>query len=433
MKKSVIVKKSILIVSSLLSLTLVVSSCKKSKKSEDIITPAPTPTPVKSYALVIDNGAQSIEVGKSMNLTAHLVSTSGATVAASGISWSSNIGGISGASFSFNNDTTGIISASVQYEGNNYSASVPISVQPIKGTQLFAVVPSAIIWDLNSGSIPLETIYLGGNATYAFSSQNTNIASVSSTGLVSFNAVGNTNIIVNATINGQPNQVIIPVMVVGAPEITLPVSRIVVTPALGELFKGETLQLTAKAFNSAGTDVTNTVTFSYSFVQKLEDDNETANPITLNNNGLVSAVAVGAAYVKVTANGVMGQCEIVVNPDTAIVVNPFYTQLGGFDPITFQPNPSDKIFTASTYKINRTAYRAGSSNFLIPISNPNDLIWSLPEVGIPSIDDIFKVVTLSNTSTTSAKATAIAGKFGLTTLIASSKTAAGAAAILVNP
>ncbi len=426
-------KKSILITSSLLSLLLVVSSCKKSKKSED--TPAtPTPAaPVKKYALVIDNGAQSIEVGRSINLTAHLVSTSGAVVSAPNISWSSNIGGVSGASFSFNNDTTGIISASVQYDGVNYSASVPISVQPIKSTQLFAVVPSAIIWDLNSGSIPLETIYLGGSATYAFSSQNSNIASVSSTGIVSFNSVGNTNIIVNATINGQPHQVVVPVMVVGTPEITLPVSRIVVTPALGELFKGETLQLTAKAFNSAGTDVSNTVTFNYSFVQKAEDDNETANPISITNNGLVSAVAIGGAYVQVTANGVLGQCEIVVNPDTAIVINPFYTQLGGFDPITFQPNPTDKIFTASTYKVNRVAYRAGSSNFLTPISNPNDLIWSLPEVGIPSIDNIFKVVTLSNTTTTSAKATAISGKFGLTTIIASSKTAVGAAAILVNP
>lgn len=416
-----------------LSVILMATGCKKDKNSP---TPDNTTPPVdqtKKYALVIDNGAQSIEVGKSVNLSAHLVNSTGAVVNVSGVSWSSNIGGISGTTFSLNNDTTGIISASIQYEGVTYSASVPISIQPVKSTQLFAVVPSAIIWSTGSGNIQLETIYIGGTATYTFISQNPSIASVSSSGSVSFNAVGNTNILVKATINGQVNTITVPVMVVGIPEAPLPVTRIVVTPALGELFRGETLQLNAKAYNSSGTDVTGSVSFSYVVVPKLEDDNEPANAVTVNNSGLVTASAIGGAYVKVMASGLMAQAEIVVNPDTTIIVNPFYANLGGIDPFTFLPNPDNATFTATTYKVDRAAYKAGSANFLTQIPNPANLTWEIPTTGVPEIDNIFNITTLSNTTTTSAKATAIPGKVGSTFIVAYAGIYGGAAGITVMP
>ncbi len=423
---------NILIKTIALGVILIAASCKKNKDVPSVDT-TPTPNQTKKYALVIDNGAQSIEVGKSVNLSAHLVNSSGAVINVSGLSWSSNIGGISGSTFSLNNDTTGIISASVQYEGVTYVASVPFNVQPLKSTQLFAVVPSAIIWGVGFGTIQLETVYLGGTATYTFSSQNTSIASVSSTGLVSFNAVGNTNITVNATINGQINKIVIPVMVVGEPEAPLPVTRIVVTPALGELFKGETLQLNAKAYNSAGNDVSSTVTFNYLVVPKQEDDNEPANAITVNGTGLITASAIGSAYVKVTASGVMGQSEIIVNPDTAIIVNPFYASLGGIDPFTFLPNPDNVTFTATTYKVDRVAYKAGNPSFLTQIPNPNNLTWEIPTSGIPEIDNYMNIVTLSNVSNSSAKATAISGKVGSTFIVAYAGAYGCGAGITVMP
>ncbi|MDI9340823.1 MAG: Ig-like domain-containing protein [Sediminibacterium sp.] len=431
MKKSILSAGTIGVTALLLALT----SCKKEKDSTPS-NPAPSNPPAaeKKYQLVIDNGAQSVEMGRTLNLSAHLVNTSGAVVNASGISWSSNIGGISGNSFVLNNDTTGVISASIQYEGVTYSASVPIRVAPLKSVELFAVLPSAIIWDMSGGPIQLETVYVGNtNPAYTFSSENTNIATVSNTGLVSFQGVGSTNIKVTSTINGQTSTVTIPVLVVGTPEITMPVTRITVTPRFGELFRGETLQLNARAFNKNGDDVTNTVTFNYTIVQKQEDDDEPAVPISVNNNGLVTALATGDAYVQVTANGIMGQAEISVIPDTTILVTPFYTNLGGFDPITLQPNPTSANFTATTYKINRTAYRSGSANYLTQIPNPANLTWEIPTTGIPQIDNLFNVITISNTTNSNATATAIPGKVGLSYIIAHSGIYSGAAAIMVNP
>lgn len=394
------------------------SNCKKDNTDpQDPATPAPAPA-AKKYTLVIENGAQSVEQGKTISYVAHLVSSTGAVINPTGVSWSSSFGNFTSNNFSFNQDTTGLVSASVAYEGVTYTASAPISITPVKSTQLFAVVPSAIIWSTGAGPIQLNTVYFGGTGTYAFVSENSSIASVSNTGLVTFNAAGNTNIKVTATINGQTSIIRVPVLVVGVPEAPLPVAKVVVTPALGQMFKGETLQLTAKAYDSNGAEVTSNVTFNYTVVPKIEEDGVPTDAITVSNSGLVTGVALGGAYVKVSTNGIMGQSEIVVNPDTVIMVSPFYAQLGGFDPFTMMPNPNNKTFTATTYKVDRNAYKTGNPNYLTQIPNPAGLTWELPLTGIAEIDNLMNLVTLSNASNSSVTATSITGKVGNTFVIA---------------
>jgi hypothetical protein len=418
-----------------LSSVMLLSNCKKDKKTsttED--SSISNPEPAKKYSLVIDNGAQSVEQGKSITYNAHLVSTSGSVINPSGISWSSSFGSFSGNTFSFNQDTTGTISASVSYEGITYTAKAPISIAPLKSSQIFAVVPSAIIWSTGAGSIQLNTVYFGGNATYAFASENTNIVSVSNSGLVSFNNVGTTNIKITATINGQASVVRVPVVVVGTPEVTLPVAKVVVSPALGQMFRGETLQLSAKAYDSNGNEVTNNVGFTYTVIPKIESDGVAANAVSVNNSGQVSAVNLGGAYVQAMTNGIVGQAEIVVNPDTVILVSPFYAQLGGFDPITMQPNSTSKTFTASTYKVDRNAYHSGNTSFLTQIPNPASLQWVVPTTGIPDIDNYFNIITLSNPSSTNVTATAIQGKVGSTVVVATfGGIYFGAAPVMVMP
>lgn len=417
-----------------LVLLLGAASCKKDKKTDDPGSSNPGGSSSnKKYALVIDNGAQSLETGQTLHLSAHLVSSTGEVITPSGITWSSDLGGISGSNFSVASVTVGVISASVQYDGGTYTASVPVSVYG--ADQLFGVVPSAIIWSNKAAPIQLTPVYMGGSATYAYASDNSDIASVSSTGLVTFNSVGTTNIKVTATINGQPSTVIVPVMVVGVPDAPLPVTRVEVSPALGELFRGETLQLNAKAYNSNGDDVSSTVSFNYAVVPKLEEDQEPAVAASVSGSGLVKALTIGGAYITVTANGVMGQAEIVVNPDTVIVISPFYVNLGGQDFTQFPPvpNPTSAVLTASTKKVDRTKYRAKDPNFLVSITNSSNLVWQLPTTGIPQIDDQFKVVTLENATNTSVTVKAIPGKSGSTMVIAQDGIYGGAAPVLVNP
>jgi len=426
----------ILLSAVLMSASLLLFNCKKDKKSDPVNPSNPGGgggTGSKNYVLVIENGAQTMEVGKSISLSAHLVKSDGTVVNASGITWTSNLGGVSGNVFSTNTETTGVISASIHYEGVTYAASIPINVIALKTTLPFVVAPSAIIWGVGYGGIQLETVYLGGSANFSFSSANSNIASVSSTGLVTCNSPGNTTIKVSATINGQEHEFIIPVLVVGEPEVAPPVTRLALTPLVAELFRGETLQLNAKAFNKNGDDVTSSVSFQWSVIPIEEEDVEPGDPITVSASGMVTAKSVGAAYVRVTGAGLVAQAEIIVNPDSVILVSPFYAELGGFDPFTMQPNPDDKTFTAATYKVDRALYKAGNPNFLSTVANPSNLTWEVANTGIPEIDALYNVVTLSNKTNTSAKATKIAGKTGATVIIAHAWPYGGAAAIMVNP
>jgi len=424
----------------LMSTTIFLTNCKKEETKTDETTT--TTNSDKKYALVIDNGATSVDQGKTISFNAHLVSSTGAVIAANGVTWTSDIGGMTGSTFILNTPTTGIVSASIQYEGQTYTAAVPICVQPLNSTQIFEVVPSAIIWSTNSGDIQLNTVYFGtSSASYAFSSDDASIASVSSTGLVSFKKVGNTRIKVTATINGKTEIFTVPVMVVGLPEVPLPVSRIVLTPAVGEMFRGEKLQLNAKAYNSNGDDVSSTVTFNYLVIPKVEEDEDpnatdTPTAVSVSASGEVTAKLIGSAYVRVTAAGLQAQSEIIVNPDTIIMVNPFYVSLGGMDLTQFPPvqNPTSQNFTASTYKVDRTVYKANKNgNYLISISNPANLQWDIPLTGVAAVDDLFKVVTLSNKTNSSCTASAISGKVGSTFIIAHAGDLGGAAGITVMP
>ncbi|MBL7918899.1 MAG: hypothetical protein JNJ40_01215 [Bacteroidia bacterium] len=410
--KTMIQNKTLLLMLVVMSLF---SACKK-KDSNSPADPTPsTPsTPAPSARLVIDNGARALPVGNTINYTAKLIKADGTiTNLSSGVTWTSsnaNAGSFSGSVFTASAGEITIVKASYTLDGVTYTAEVPLTIQ-IPNTSVFAVLPSAIVFQAGSETIALETIYIGsGSASYAFSSDNTGVANVTSAGVVSFISAGQANITVAATINGQTSNVIVPVLVVGAPAVILPVAKVVVTPKNLEMFKSETQQYVAKAYDSNGNDVSANYTFNWSVTAK---DADFPMPVSINSTGMVTATNLGGAYVSATAAGITGQAELNVNPDTVIMVNPFYVSLGGFDPITLQPNPTSQNLTATTYKVDRVAYKAGQSNFLNQITNPSNLAWMVPLTGIPAIDSFYDIVDLTNQTssgvTVTKKASAMTG------------------------
>ncbi len=391
---------------SVIVMVTLLSGCKKKDNKEPDPTKPTTTTSTANARLVIDNGARALPVGNSINYSAKLINKDGTvTNLSSGVTWSSsnaNAGSFSNGVFTASAGEITIIKASYTVDGVTYTAEVPLTIQ-VPNTSVFAVLPSAIVYEAGAGTIQLETVYLGsGTASYAFSSDNTGIATVSSAGVVSFVAAGQANITVAATINGQANNVIVPVLVVGAPAVPLPVAKVVVTPKNLEMFKAETQQYIAKAYDSNGNDVTANYTFNWAVTAK---DADYPMPVSISASGMVNAINYGGAYVSATAAGITGQAELTVNPDTVIMVNPFYVSLGGFDPNTMQPNPNSQNLTATTYKVDRNAYKNHQTNFLTQISNPAGLTWMLPQTGVPAIDSFYDLVTLSNSTSSGVTAT----------------------------
>lgn len=351
------------------------SSCKKDKKED-------TTDQNKKYVLVIENGAQTMLPDEHITYKAYLVDVSGNITPATGVSWSSSntsIASINSAGTVSAVATGDVkITATVSVGGITYTSSVPLGIY---APSAFTVTPSAIIWN-KGDNLQLQAVYISTsgvtNPTCNYSSSNNSIATVSSTGLVTFIEAGECNITVTATsIQGNP-VVVIPVLVVGIPEVPIPIVRIEVNPPAKDLFKNETQQLTAKAYKSDGSEATGTA-FTWSSLDE--------SIATVNANGLVTPLKTGTTYIQAKANGIIGQAEITVNSDTLVVVSPFYTSI---------PAGGTKQFTVQAYHITRTS--ATPFNGII-------FDWKIPTYGF----DMFDIATVNSNGLVTLKSNAMAG------------------------
>lgn len=315
------------------------------------------------YVLVIENGAQTIESGKSIQYSAMLVDVNGDVKTANGVSWSTSNQDVATISSAGAITTVGpgsvVITASVTLNGVNYTTSVPLGISL---PSVFAVAPSAIIWSTDAGTIDLHPIYFGtGNPTYTFASSDENIAKVSSSGVVSFMNTGSCEITVTANgLEGNPS-VKVPVMVVGEPSLPLPIVRIAVTPETRDMFRNENQAFSAKAYNDDKAEVATTFTW------KVTDEAIG----TISNSGVFTAKSIGKTTIQATAEGIIGQAEVIVNPDTIIIIEPFM--------VTVAKGASHNL-VAKTYKINRSTREVNL------ISNPAGITWEVASMGLPMFD-----------------------------------------------
>lgn len=355
------------------------SACKK-EKTDDDSKPADDPKK-KEYVLMINNGAQTILPNESIAYTAVLIDNEGNVSTPNNVSWSTSSNTVATISASGVITAAGVgdvkITASVTVDGKTYTASVPLGIYAVS---VFSVAPSAILYE-KGGSLQLEAIHLSTTGavtpTCTYESSNTAIATVNASGLVSFVAAGECVITVTATsLQGNP-QVKVPVIVIGAPTVSLPITKIIVNPPAKDLFRNETQQLTAKAYKSDGTEASASFTWT------------SLDPAiaTVNSTGLVQPVNPGNTYIQASANGIIGQAEIIVNPDTIVWVDPFYVSVAA---------GKSRQFTATAYKITRTT--------ATPISGMA-FNWMIPTYGIA----IFDIATVTSSGLVTVKSEAMPG------------------------
>jgi hypothetical protein len=191
--------------------------------------------------------------------------------------------------------------------------------------------------------------------------------------------------------------------VVGPPAAPLPVARVTATPNPITLFRGETQQLTPKAFNGAGADVTSANTLTYAVINKDSTDDTPDPVVSVSATGLITPVRTGQATVIVTSRGVSSQVEVEVLPDKVIMNNPFFASLGQDFSDPFNPRVVEEVtVTATTYNVNRAAYRARDyNNAFTQTTNSRGLQWYKPVTGIPQVDQFFDIVNLVSPNNTS--------------------------------
>jgi uncharacterized protein YjdB len=327
-------------------------------------------------------------MNKPVQYAAVLVDHNGNTQPATGVTWSTSdqeIATISAAGVITAGGPGSVgITASVNINGATYTASVPLG---IRTPSVFTVAPSAIIWNTEAGPIELHPVYFGTQSpTFSYESSNSSIASVSSAGIVTFTGNGTCEITVTANgITGDPS-IRVPVMVVGKPPVVLPVMRVSVSPVSTDMFRGETQTLVAKAFNKNNDEVN--TTFSWKV-----GDNSVG---TITADGVFTARGIGQTTIQATAQGIIGQAEVIVNPDTIIIIDPMYVTVN---------SGSSSNMTAKTYKINRT------NDDLTLVTTPASLRWEIPSMGLP----MFDVATVDQSGKVTVKAGAMTGMMAFVT------------------
>lgn len=342
----------------------------------------------EKYVLVIENGAVSTSPDGSATYSAILIDIDGNITQPESVTWTSSSSDIAtiSATGQVSIQSVGFttITASVTIDGVTLTTSAPLN---IANAGVFTVAPGAILVDTEFPDIPLEPFYVGtGTPSFSYSSSNTSVATVSSTGVVDFVGAGECSITVTANgLDGDPS-VIVPVVVLGAPQVALPVTRVVVNPSSTAIFKSETATFTAKAYNSSGEEV------SSSFAWTVEDP----TVATVDGSGNITPVDYGSTFIRATAEGITGEAEIIVTPERVLFLDPYHTSITAGSSKTFQATKYQVLRDASTGELYADAPVAVAAA---------SLTWEMPDYGI----DILDIGTVDNTGKVTVKSDALGG------------------------
>jgi trimeric autotransporter adhesin len=284
-------------------------------KGGEIAGPPAAPTPPPVASITVSVAEASLNIGASVQLTAATLDASGNALAGRAITWSSSDQGL--ATVSTSGMVTGVavggpVTISATSEGKIGTATITVVPVPVAS---ITVTPSAPTLALGS-SVQLAAATLDASGTalsgraVTWSSSDSAVASVSTTGMVTARALGGP-VTVTASSEGKNGTAAITV-------IPIPVASVAVSPAAPTITVGGSVQLTAETLDASGNPLANrTVTWTSS------------NPAvaSVSTTGVVTGVLVGGPVtITAASEGKTGTAIVtvaaVVIPVASMSVNP---------------------------------------------------------------------------------------------------------------
>ena len=279
--------------------TVITATSVNGLKAECAVTVAPTPV----ESVTLNHAAATLNSGETLQLTATLLPEDATDKS---VAWSSTdtgvatvdeIGWITAVSVG-----TSVITCTTV---NGHTAECTVTVVPIP---VESVTLNLSETTLKSGeTLQLTAELRPENATYksvTWSSSDAGVATTGENGLITAVSVG-TAVITVTTANGLTAECEVTV-------VPTPVESVTLNHIEATLKSGETLQLTATLRPENATD--KSITWSSS----------DAGVATVDENGLVSAVSIGSAVIKVTnIHGISDECKIIVEatPVSKVVID----------------------------------------------------------------------------------------------------------------
>ncbi len=261
-------------------------------------------------SVVVSPAMATLRVGTTAQLSATTKDATGNVLSGRSITWSSDAPGVATVSVSglVSAVSAGSATITAASEGQSGTSSIAVSVVPVTSVSVSPASASLRV----GGSIQLAATtsdsannLLSGRVV-TWSSNAPGIASVSANGLVSAIAAGAATI--TATSEGKSGTATVSVTVV-------PVASVTVAPASAAVRVGASVQLSVTTKDSAGNVlIGRTVTWS----------SNAPGVATVSANGLVTALAAGAATITATSEGKNGLAAITVTvvPVASVTVTP---------------------------------------------------------------------------------------------------------------
>lgn len=284
-----------------------ISASAEGKSATASITVSPPPVATVTVTL----NSSSLTPGQFTQAIATVNDAQGGKLEGRTIAWSSSnpaVATVDGfgvvSALAPGNTTIGAIS-----EGKSGSAALTVTQIPVATVTLSIGSATMRVGDVQNASA--TTRDANGNTLngrpIAWTSSNPGVASVSSAGVITANAVGATAI--TASSEGQ--------FATAAITVTPNVASIVVTLGQGTLTVGSQTQVTATAKDAGGTTLTG-VAISFA----------TSNPAvaSVSSSGLVTAIAPGTVNISATSGAITGSASLTVNaalvPVASVTVTP---------------------------------------------------------------------------------------------------------------
>jgi trimeric autotransporter adhesin len=284
--------------------------------------------------LVINPTTISGTVGQTTQLTASALNQSSQPISGTTFTWASSNTQVASVAPTGLVTLVGAGSANITASAGGLTTSVPATATaaPVQVAAV-KVTPSALT--LNPGNTSqlaaVTTDALGNTLTgqpITWSSSNTSVASISTSGLVSAVAVGST--VITATSGSKSGTATVTVVA----QSQASVASVTITPATASVATGGTTQFTATLKDSVGNVLGGrTVTWSSS----------NSSVASVSATGLATGVASGTATISASTGGQQGTAQVTVNPVpvASVVVTPGSANLSAYQTLQLIATPEN--------------------------------------------------------------------------------------------
>ena len=315
-----------------------------------------TAVPVAQVAVLPTSATAS--VGGTVQFVAIPLDSTGTALGGRAITWASSNSSV--ASVDASGLATGVTAGSATItatsEGHSGSGTLTVSAVTVPVAAVTVSPASASVTAGQTVQLTATPKDANGNAltgrTITWTSGNTSVATVSSSGLVSGLAAGSATI--TATSEGKSGTAAITVTAV-----TVPVATVTVSPASASVPAGQTTQLTATPKDSSGNTLTGrTIAWASS----------NTSVATVSSSGLVRGVVAGSATITATSEGKSGSSAITVTavPVASVTVSPASATVFVSQTLQLSATPKDANGNTLT---GRTITWGSSNNAVATVSS----------------------------------------------------------------